>query len=93
MSNQLRKVDGEKFPYFREVDGIRHYYLRKRTGTEDTEVALGTIKITMAGKLRDSWGPVPMQTGLLRGLDSSLGYIHARVFTLSLVRGRSRTLE
>ena len=55
MSNQLTKVDGEKFLYFREVDGIRHYYLRKRTETEDTEVALGTTKITMACKLRDSW--------------------------------------
>ena len=59
MSNQLTKVDGEKFLYFREVDGIRHYYLRKRTETEDTEVALGTTKITMACKLRDWSGSQP----------------------------------
>jgi hypothetical protein len=55
MNRQLTKVDGEKFLYFREVDGIRHYYLRKRTETDDTEVALGTTKITMACKLRDLW--------------------------------------
>jgi hypothetical protein len=55
MSNQLRKVDGEKFLWKRTVKDVNTYYLRKRTETEDTEVSLKTGSIKLARKLRDQW--------------------------------------
>ena len=55
MSNQLQKVEGEKFLWKRTAKGVTTYYLRKRTETEDTEVSLKTGSIKQAGKLRDAW--------------------------------------
>jgi hypothetical protein len=55
MSNQLEKVEGEKFLWKRKVKGMATYYLRKRTETEDTEVSLKTGSIKQACKLRDAW--------------------------------------
>jgi hypothetical protein len=55
MSNQLEKVEGEKFLWKRRAKGVTTYYLRKRTETEDTEISLKTGSIKQACKLRDAW--------------------------------------
>ena len=60
MSNQLKKVEGERFLYFRpgtdkRGNEIRHYYLRKRSDTLDTDVSLETTSVKQAVAARDEW--------------------------------------
>lgn len=59
MSNQLQKVEGEKYLYFRPViqnhKPAKMYYLRQRDGELDTERCLNTTQIKTARQLRDSW--------------------------------------
>lgn len=65
MANQLKKVDGEPYLYFREVSEKvngklkkqRMYYIRKTDGVNgiDTNLCLNTTRIGVARKLRDQW--------------------------------------
>ncbi len=64
MANQLRKLDGEPYLYFREVSvkvngkvsKQRMFYIRKTDGDgTDTNLCLKTTRVGVARKLRDQW--------------------------------------